>query len=44
VLSNQNENEDVGHAKEVGAIGYIIKAETVPSEVVKKVTKLISKE
>lgn len=37
VLSNQGQHEDIAEAKEVGAHGYIIKAESIPSEVVKKV-------
>lgn len=42
VLSNQGEDADQQAAKDLGAIGYIIKAETVPSEVVAKVHKLVS--
>lgn len=37
VLSNQGQPEDIEDAKKAGAIGYIIKAESVPSEVIKKV-------
>lgn len=37
VLSNQGEQSDIDAAKDAGAIGYIIKAETIPSEVVTKV-------
>lgn len=40
VLSNQGQTEDIQAAKKAGAIGYIIKAESVPSDVVKKVEKL----
>lgn len=40
VLSNQGHAEDINEAKTAGAVGYIIKAEAVPSEVVKKVEKL----
>lgn len=36
-LSNQGQEEDIREAKEAGAVGYIIKAESIPSEVVKKV-------
>jgi CheY-like chemotaxis protein len=42
VLSNQGQSEDVAAAKAAGAAGYIIKAEAVPSDVVKTVTELIS--
>lgn len=37
VLSNQGEQTDIDAAKAVGAVGYIIKAESIPSQVVKKV-------
>jgi len=37
VLSNQGQEQDIKEATEAGADGYIIKAETIPSEVVKKV-------
>lgn len=40
VLSNQGQQEDIDEAKEVGADGYIIKAESIPSDVVKKVESL----
>lgn len=37
VLSNQGQSEDVKEAMEAGAHGYIVKAESIPSEVVRKV-------
>lgn len=37
VLSNQSENSDQTAAQAAGAVGYIIKAEVIPSEVVKRV-------
>ncbi len=43
VLSNQGQEEDVKEAKEAGAAGYIIKAESVPSDVVKKVEVIVKK-
>ncbi len=43
VLSNQGQEEDIKEAKVAGAEGYIIKAESVPSAVVKKVEALINK-
>ena len=43
VLSNQGQEEDISKAKAAGAIGYIIKAECIPSDVVTKVEKLTSK-
>lgn len=42
VLSNQGEESDINAAKEQGAVGYIIKAESIPSEVVTKVHLLAS--
>lgn len=43
VLSNQGQSEDIREATEAGAVGYIIKAESVPSDVVKKVEALSKK-
>lgn len=37
VLSNQGQEEDIEEAKAAGAVGYIIKATVIPSEVVKRV-------
>ncbi len=42
VLSNQSEEGDITAAYEQGAVGYIIKAESVPSEVVTKVYSIVS--
>lgn len=42
VLSNQGQNEDIEEATAAGAIGYIIKAESIPTDVVKKVEKIMS--
>jgi DNA-binding response OmpR family regulator len=42
-LSNQGQDEDIREATEAGAIGYIIKAESIPSEVVKKVEIIMEK-
>lgn len=43
VLSNQGQPEDIKEATDAGAVGYIIKAESVPSDVVKKVEALHNK-
>lgn len=43
ILSNQGEPADVQEAKDAGAVGYIIKAESVPSDVVKKVEEFSKK-
>lgn len=42
VLSNQGEESDIKAAYDHGAIGYIIKAALIPSEVVEKVHTLVS--
>ncbi len=42
VLSNQGQESDIEEAKSAGAIGYIIKAEAIPSDVVARVDKLIN--
>jgi DNA-binding NarL/FixJ family response regulator len=41
VLSNQGDESDVTQAESVGADGYIIKAEAIPSDVVKQVSEII---
>jgi DNA-binding response OmpR family regulator len=43
VLSNQGQEDDVAEATKAGAIGYIIKAHMIPSEVVARVEKLLTK-
>ncbi|MEN9922408.1 MAG: hypothetical protein RL097_685 [Candidatus Parcubacteria bacterium] len=43
VLSNQGQEEDIRAARAAGAVGYIIKAESVPSVVVKKIEALVKK-
>ncbi len=43
VLSNQGQDQDIEEAKAAGAIGYIIKAQSVPSEVVKRVEEIVAK-
>ncbi len=41
VLSNQGQDQDIDEAKAAGAVGYIIKAQSVPSEVVKRVEEIM---
>ncbi len=43
-LTNQGQDEDIREAEEAGAIGYIIKADSIPSEVVKKVEEIVKKQ
>lgn len=40
VLSNQGEQTDIDAANKAGAVGYIVKAESIPSQVVQKVEAL----
>jgi len=42
VLSNQGEHTDIQAAEDAGADGYIIKAESIPSEVVTKVHNIVN--
>ena len=42
VLSNQNEQEDIERARALGAVGHIIKANAVPSEVLTSVERIIA--
>ena len=43
MLSNQSEEQDRVGALEAGAVGYIVKAERIPSEVVSEVLACIAK-
>lgn len=40
MLTNQGGDEQIDKAKELGAAGYIVKATSIPSEVVKKVQEI----
>lgn len=42
VLSNKGDDADVKEATRAGAVGYIVKAEAIPSEVVTRVKELIT--
>ncbi len=42
-LSNQGQDEDIREATEAGAIGYIVKAHSIPSEVVTTVEGIMQK-
>ena len=44
VLSSQDEESDRASAREAGADGYIVKAESIPSDVVKKVEAFCASE
>ncbi len=41
VLSNQGQDSDIEKAKALGAVGYIIKASAIPSEVYAETIKII---
>lgn len=43
MLSNQSEPSDREESLKAGAVGYIVKAELIPSEVVDTVLKFVSK-
>jgi CheY-like chemotaxis protein len=43
VLSNQNQSTDIDKFNALGVDGYIVKASTIPSEVVKEVNLILSK-
>jgi len=43
VLSNQGEPEDIEKAKDLGAVGHIVKANAIPSEVVARVDSLLGR-
>lgn len=40
-LSNQGQDEDIDEATAAGAIGYIVKAHSIPSEVVRTVEQIL---
>jgi DNA-binding NarL/FixJ family response regulator len=44
VLSNQGQESDIEKAKSFGAVGYIIKASAIPSEVYAETIQIIEKE
>jgi|SRR3989339_47535 len=44
MLTNQSQDSDYERAKSLGAIGYLVKANSIPSEVVAKVEEMCAKE
>ncbi|MEK7575217.1 MAG: response regulator [Patescibacteria group bacterium] len=42
ILSNQNQASDIDRAKGLGVAGYIVKASSIPSEVVAEVIKVVN--
>ncbi len=43
VLSNQGDSNDIDRAKKIGIDGYIVKATSIPSEVVRLVQEILNK-
>ena len=43
VLTNQGQSAEIERAKEIGVDGYIVKASTIPSEVVEEVKNILAK-
>lgn len=43
ILSNKNEQKDVDRGNELGAAGYIVKANSTPKEVIEQVLDILSK-
>ena len=43
MLTNQSESSDIEAAKALGVEGYIVKASTIPSEVLTEVLKIYEK-
>lgn len=44
ILSNRGQSSDIDRGRELGASGYIVKANATPSEVVAKVNEILAKE
>lgn len=44
ILSNQGQDSDIDRANKLGAVGYIIKASAIPSEVLERTTKILNGE
>ena len=42
VLSNRGQPSDISRGKDLGAVGYIVKASSTPGEVIEKVEKIIN--
>ena len=43
VLSNKSEQRDIDRGNELGAVGYIVKANSTPREVIEQVINILSK-
>ncbi len=43
MLTNQSQSTEIDRATKLGVVGYIVKASTIPSEVVHEVVEIVSK-
>ncbi len=43
ILSNRGQKSDIARGEELGAVGYIVKASSTPSEVLEKVNSIMNK-
>jgi len=43
ILSNRGQQSDITRGQELGAVGYIVKANSTPAEVVTKVGEIVAK-
>ena len=44
ILSNRGQPSDIARGESLGAVGYIVKASSTPTEVIDKVNEIISKQ
>ncbi len=44
ILSNRGQPSDIARGEALGAVGYIVKASSTPTEVINKVNEIISKQ
>jgi len=44
MLTNQSQSSEIDRATKLGVAGYIVKASTIPSEVVNEVVQIVSKQ
>ncbi len=43
ILSNKSQQEDIDRGHELGVVGYIVKANSTPTEVINQITEILSK-
>ncbi len=42
ILSNKGQKEDIDHGKSLGVVGYIVKANSTPKEVIEQVKEILA--